>query len=209
MTLRIHFITKPGPIDHPLTIQYGWMVTPQKPQPSAWRGYVIDYKKYSPQATPVFWNEADWDVLWPYYSSPFPKSYDKSRTLLNGTASRGVVGCVGNIAHAIARYTDYKGRRFDALAADWGNTPGNLSNGDVARSRGPNDFDLFHFDRWSRFSGLGCIYFDENYLSVRTRNYPHRQGAYLLPDGKVQPGYDYLGLREYNKALALYVSRQR
>jgi hypothetical protein len=199
VTLRVHFIDKPGPIDRPLTIRYGWMVTPQKPQPSAWRGYVIDYKKYFPQSTPVFWNEADWDVLWPYYSSPFPKSYEKSRTLLNGTASRGVVGCVGNIAHAIARYTDYKGRRFDALAADWGNTPGNTGNGDVARSRGPNDFDLFHFDRWSKLSGLSCIYFDENYLS-EDWNYL-TGGAYLLPDGKVQPGYDYLALREYNKRL--------
>jgi hypothetical protein len=64
---------------------------------------------------------------------------------------------------------------------------------------GPNDFDLFHFDRWSKLSGLGCIYFDENYLS-EDWNYL-TGGAYLLPDGKVQPGYDYLGLREYNKRL--------
>jgi hypothetical protein len=199
VTLRVHFIDKAGPIDHPLTIQYGWTVSPQKPQPSKWRGYLIDFQKYYPQSTPVFWNEADWDVLWPYYSSPFPKSYDKSKALLNGTANRGVTGCVGNIAHAIARYTDHKGRNFYALAADWGNTPGNTSNGDVARSRGPNDFDLFHWDRWVKFSGLSCIYFDENYLS-EDRNYL-TGGAYLLPDGKVQPGYDYLGLREYNKRL--------
>jgi hypothetical protein len=199
VTLAVHFINKPGPIERPLTIRYGWMVTPQKPQPARWRGYLIDNRKYFPQATPVFWNEADWDVSWPYYSSPFPHSYDKSRTLLNGTNSRGVTGCVGNIAHAIARYSDYKGRRFDALAADWGITPGDTGNGDVARSRGPNDFDLFHFDRWSKLSGLGCIYFDENYLA-EDRNYL-TGGAYLLPDGKVQPGYDYLGLREYNKRL--------
>lgn len=199
VTLRVDFINKAGPIDLPLTIRYGWMVTPQKPQPSRWRGYVIDHKKYFPQSTPVFWNEADWDVLWPYYSSPFPHSYQKSRTLLDGASSRGVVGCVGNIAHAIARYVDYKGRRFEALAADWGNVPGNTDNGNVARSRGPNDFDLFHFDRWSKLSGLGCIYFDENYIS-EDWNYL-TGGAYLLPDGKVQPGYDYLGLREYNKRL--------
>jgi hypothetical protein len=199
VTLQVHFINKPGPIDRPLNIRYGWMVTPQKPQPSRWRGYLIDYQKYYPQSTPVFWNEADWDVLWPYYSSPFPKNYDKSKTLLNGTARGGVTGCVGNIAHAIARYTDYKGRSFDALAADWGNTLGKTDNGDIARGRGPNDFDLFHFDRWSKFSGLGCIYFDENYLS-EDWNYL-TGGAYLLPDGKMQPGYDYLGLREYNKRL--------
>jgi hypothetical protein len=199
VTLRVNFIDKAGPVDKPLTIQYGWMVTPQKPQPAAWRGYLIDYQKYYPRSTPVFWNEADWDVLWPYYSSPYPHSYEKSRTLLNGTASRGVTGCVGNIAHAIARYADYKGRHFEALGADWGIAPGKLDNGDIARSRGPNDFDLFHFDRWSKLSGLGCLYFDENYLS-EDWNYL-TGGAYLLPDGKVQPGYDYLGLREYNKRL--------
>ena len=124
VTLRVHFINKAGPIDQPLTIKYGWMVTPQKPQPTAWRGYLIDNKKYYPQSTPVFWNNADWDVLWPYYSSPFPHSYEKSRAALNGTANAGVVGCVGNIAHAIARYSDFQGRPFNALAADWGNPPG-------------------------------------------------------------------------------------
>ena len=199
VTLRVHFINKAGPIQQPMTVQYGWMVTPQKPQPARWRSYVIDYAKYYPQSTPVFWNEADWDVSWPYYSSPFPHSYEKSKKLLEGTTSRGVAGCVGNIAHAIARYKDYTGRPFEALAGDWGITPGETGDGNVARSRGPNDFDLFHFDRWSKLSGLGCLYFDENYLS-EDWNYL-TGGAYLLPDGRVQPGYSYLGLREYNKRL--------
>jgi Family of unknown function (DUF6067) len=199
VTLRVHFINKPGPIEQPLTIHYGWMVSPQKPQPVAWRAYTIGFRKYYPQATSVFWNNADWDVLWPYFSSPFPRSYEKSRTELNGSTAQGVVGCVGNIAHAIARYKDYTGRTFYELAADWGNPPGSTNNGTIARGRGPNDFDLFHFDRWSKLSGLGCIYFDENYLS---EDWNYLTGsAYLLPDGKVQPGYDYLGLREYNKRL--------
>jgi hypothetical protein len=199
VTLRVNFIDKAGPIDQPLNIQYGWMVTPQKPQPRAWRGYVIDYKQYYPQSTTVFWNDADRKELWAYYSSPYPRDYQKSAAMLAGTAGRNVVGCVGNIAHAIARYEDYSGRQFDALAADWGNPMGSLSNGDVARSRGVNDFDLFHFDRWVKASGLSCLYFDENYLS---EDWNYLTGsAYLLPDGKVQPGYDYLALREYNKRL--------
>ncbi len=199
VTLRIHFINKPGPIPQPMTIQYGWMVTPQKPQPKGWRGYLIGYQKYFPQSTPVFWNEADWAVSWPYYSSPFPHNYEKSKQLLAGSVNQGVAGCVGNIAHAIARYADYKGREFTDLAADWGITPGDQGDGNIARSRGPNDFDLFHFDRWSKLSGLGCVYFDENYLS-EDWNYL-TGGAYLQADGSVQPGYSYLGLREYNKRL--------
>ena len=199
VTLRVNFINKSGPIEHAMTVKYGWMVTPQKPQPKGWRGYLIAFEKYFPQATAVFWNDADWDVTWPYYSSPFPKNYEKSKAILAAAAKNGVVGCVGNIAHAIARYTDYRGRPFYALASEWGVTPGDSTNGDVARSRGPNDFQLFHFDRWSKLSGLGCLYFDENYLA-EDRNYL-TGGAYLLPNERVQPGYNYLELREYNKRL--------
>ena len=199
VTLRVNFINKAGPIDQPMTIHYGWMVTPQKPQPKNWRGYLIGNEKYFPESTPVFWNEADWAVSWPYFSSPFPKDYEKSKRLLAGSSARGVVGCVGNIAHAIARYVDFQGRPFPALASEWGTKPGDTGDGNVARSRGPNDFQLFYFDRWSKLSGLGCLYFDENYLT-EDQNYLSG-GAYLLPDERVQPGYNYLGLREYNKRL--------
>jgi hypothetical protein len=199
VTLRVNFINKAGPIERPMTVRYGWMATPQKPQPRGWRGYLIGSQKYFPQATPVFWNDADWAVSWPYYSSPYPKNYEKSRMLLAQSAAKGVTGCVGNIAHAIARYVDYEGRQFPALASEWGITPGETGDGNVARSRGPNDFQLFHFDRWSKLSGLGCLYFDENYLT-EDRNYL-TGGAYLLPDERVQPGYNYLGLRDYNKRL--------
>ncbi len=199
VTLRVDFVNRPGPVAQPISIRYGWMATPQKPQPKGWRGYLIDFGKYFPQATPLFWNEADWAVSWPYYSSPFPKDYEKSRKLLAASADKGTVGCVGNIAHAIARYVDYQGRDFAAVAGDWGAVPGDRQDGNVARSRGPNDFQLFHFDRWARLSGLSCLYFDENYLS-EDRNYL-TGGAYLLPDERVQPGYDFLGLREYNKRL--------
>lgn len=199
VTLRVNFINAPGAISQPLTIQYGWMVTPQKPQPKGWRGYLISSGKYSPHATALFWNEADWDVLWPYYSSPFPKDYQKSKALLAGSVSNDVKGCVGDIAHSIGRYIDSEHRPFYAFAADWGSTPGDNDNGNVARGRGPNDFQLFHFDKWSKTSGLGCLYFDENYLA-EDWNYL-TGGAYLLPDERVQPGYSYLGLREYNKRL--------
>ena len=112
---------------------------------------------------------------------------------------RHVVPCVGNIAHSIGRYRDYKGRVFEELATDWGMEPGDRSDGNVARGKGPNDFQLWHFDRWIRKSGLSGLYFDENYLA-QDNNYLTGQ-AYLLPNGTVQPGYSYLGLREFNKRL--------
>ncbi len=198
-TLRARFISRKPESARSTTIRYGWMATPQKPQPHGWRGYHIDAGNALPNETAVFWCEADWAVLWPYYSSPYPWSYEKSASAMAPYFQRRVVPCVGNIAHSIGRYRDYKGRVFEDLAADWGMEPGDRGDGNVARSKGPNDFQLWHFDRWIKKSGLSGLYFDENYLA-QDDNYLTGQ-AYLLPDGTVQPGYSYLGLREFNKRL--------
>ena len=199
VTLRIHFVTRPTTLAEPTTIEYGWMVTPQKPMPDHWRAYTIASHKPYPEARCVFWMDADWAVLWPYYSSPYPWDMAKSRKAIEGAAANGITGCVGAIAHAIARYRDWKDRWFNPLAADWGSDLGDLGNGNVARGRGPNDFQVWHYDRWVREGGLAGLYFDENYLS-EDRNYL-AGGAYLLPDERIQPGYTYLGLREFNKRL--------
>ena len=199
VALRIHFVTRPGTIEKPTTVEYGWMTTPQKPQPHAWRAYNIANSRPYRHATSVFWNDADWAVLWPYYSSPYPWDMEKSKKAIDAATARGVTGCVGAIAHAIARYRDYGGRWFNDLAADWGESPGVLSNGNVARGRGPNDFQVWHYDRWVKQAGLPGLYFDENYLG-EDFNYLSG-GAYLAPDERIEPGYSYLGLREYNKRL--------
>ena len=200
VVFRANFVTRPGPVEQPTTIRYGWTVTPQKPQPKGWRNWIIGQ---SPNArgVGVFWCDADWAVLWPYYSSPFPWDYEKSRRLLeNRGGPGGVIGCPGNIAHAIGRYMDYKGRWFNEAAADWGTVPGDLSNGNVCRlPGGSNDFQVWHWDQWIRKSGLAGLYFDENYLGEEW-NYL-AGNAYLTPDERVQPGYSYLGLRDVFKRL--------
>jgi len=201
LTLRIHFVTEAGVLEKPTTIRYGWMVTPQKPQPPGWRAtHIAPHKPYS-KATTVFYgmDNCNWAVLWPYYSSPYPWDYAKSKKAFDQSRERGVVLCAGNIAHAIARYRDAKGRWFNELAADWGTIPGNLANGNVTRCRDTNDFQVWHFDQWVKRSGMQGIYFDENYLGEEWNTL--KGNATLLPDERVQPGYSYLGLREYNKRL--------
>lgn len=198
VTLRINFITKKGLLAQPTTVTYGWMVTPQKPQPAGWRAYTMDYNKPFSTAHSIFLRDADWAVLWPYYSSPYPWDYEKSRAILHEAGDR-YTPFVGNIAHAIARYQDYKGRQFEEIAADWGSVPGNTGDGNVARSKGPNDFQVWHWDQWIKKSGLSGLYFDENYLG-EDWNYL-TGGAYLLPDGTVEPGYSYIGLRDMDKRL--------
>jgi hypothetical protein len=200
VVFRVNFVTRPGAVEQPTTIKYGWMITPQKPQPKGWRNWIIGQRPNA-KGRGVFWCDADWAVLWPYYSSPFPWDYEKSKRLLeNGDGRNGVISCVGNIGHAIARYCDYKGRWFNNVGADWGAIPGDLSNGNVCRlPRGPNDFQLWHWDQWIKKSNLSGLYFDEVYLGEEW-NYL-AGNAYLTPDERVQPGYSYVGLRDLFKRL--------
>lgn len=199
VTLRVNFVNRGEPIAQPTTLEYGWLVTPQKPMPPGWRATVLNQSRPAPEATAIFWNNADWAVVWPYYSSPFPWNYDTSRSMLQRAVANGVRPMVGNIAHAIGRYQDYKGRQFRSVAADWASRLGEVGDGKVARSKGPTDFQLWHWNRWVELSGLPGIYFDENYLGEDWNFLTG--GAYLLPDERVQPGYSYLDLREYNKRL--------
>ena len=37
VTFRVNFVTRHGPFKMPTTIKWGWMVSPQKPQPPGWR----------------------------------------------------------------------------------------------------------------------------------------------------------------------------
>jgi hypothetical protein len=200
VVFRANFVTRPGTVEQPTTIRYGWTVTPQKPQPKGWRNWTVG-RAPNAMGAGVFWCDADWAVLWPYYSSPFPWDYEKSRMLLaGGDGSSGVVNCVGNIAHSIGRYMDAKGRWFNEVAADWGAVPGDLSNGNVCRTaEGSNAFQLWHWDQWIKKSGLSGLYFDETYLGEEW-NYLVGN-AYRTPDERVQPGYSYLGLRDLFKRL--------
>jgi hypothetical protein len=194
--LRVNFILSPECPVRPATITYGWCVTPQKPQPSHWRGTELLTSPTYPEATAIFWCNADWAVVYPYYSSPFPWNYEKSRKKLDQRKRNGTIPAVGNIAHAIGRYQNYNGRNFNAVAGDWAPEPGRRTGrGDVARSRGPNDFQLWHFDKWIRESGLVALYFDETYLA-EDFNYL-TGGAYLRDDQQVQPGYCYIDQRAY------------
>jgi hypothetical protein len=201
LELRLNLVTRPGTVGQPLVMTYGWMVTPQKPQPKSWRAAAIHFHRPYPQAPTVFYgmDNINWAVLWPYYSSPYPWDYEKSKTAFDNARKQGIALCAGNIAHAIARYQDYKGRQFPELVTDWGQIPGNFANANVALSKGPNDFRLWHWDQWIRRSGMNGLYFDENYLS-EDWNYL-TGGAFLLPDEQVHPGYNYLGLREMDKRL--------
>ncbi|MFP4057740.1 MAG: glycoside hydrolase domain-containing protein [Candidatus Brocadiia bacterium] len=204
VVLRIHFIELPAELSEPTTITWAYQTFPSRPLPPGWRSIICSGRKgLLPSArNTYFWydRQADWAVLWPYYCSPYPWSLEKSREafrrFLPRTDHRPMVG---SIAHSIARYRDYQGHQFPNYVVDWGMTPGDRSNGNCTQGKGPIDFRVYHYRMWVRDAGFRGLYVDENYIGL-DRNFL-TGGAYIRPDGRLQPGYSYLGLREYFKRL--------
>ena len=204
VTLKVRFIETPSTLTQPTTLRYGWMTFPSRPLMPGFRAIICGQGRtdYPSARFTHFWADADWAVLWPYYCSPFPWSMERSaRVLRNPNVSPEHRPMVGSIAHSIGRYMDYEGRDFSAFAVDWGEMPGIIGNADVTQSKGPIDFRVWHYRRWVREAGFKGLYIDENYLSF-DRN-PLTGGAYVKPDGRIQPGYTYTGLREYFKRMMI------
>lgn len=204
--LTVRFIDTPTELKVPTTLRYGWMTFPSRPLPVGSRAVICAQGKsdYPSARYTNFWFDGDWAVLWPYYVSPFPWSMAKSKALFDENLQRTGPDhqpMVGSIAHSIGRYQDYEGRQSPEFAVDWGEMPGQIGNSDVTQSPGPIDFRLYHYRRWVREAGFKGLYIDENYLNF-DRN-PLTGGAYVRPDGRVQPGYTYTGLREYFKRMMI------
>jgi hypothetical protein len=201
VVLRVTFFAVPTELSGPRTLTWGWQVFPSRPLPPGWRATFCAFAVPTPHTrNTYFWCDADWAVLWPYYCSPFPWHMDKSRALL-AQAARGPRHrpCVGSIAHSIGRYQDYDGNAFPGLSVDWGASPGQIGNSDVTASKGPNDFRLWHYQRWVREAGFRGLYVDENYLALEENFLTGN--AYWLPDGTLQRAYNYVGLRDYFKRM--------
>ncbi|MBF0244061.1 MAG: hypothetical protein HQL31_02150 [Planctomycetes bacterium] len=201
VTFKANFIQLPVTLEKPVTIEYAWMVTPQKPRLADWRAVAFTYEKLYPQMRPVFLSNFDRRKVWDYYSSPYPKDMDKSREEIRKKSKEktGITFFVGNTGDSLGHWEDYKGRKFGVLANDWATVPGEKSIGIVTRAKGPNDYELWNWDRWIRLGGLEAVYYDINSLD---QEWNYLSGtAYYLPDGSLQPGYSYLGQREYMKRL--------
>ncbi len=203
VTLRVHFIEIPSQIKTPHTIQYGYQTFPSRPLPQGWRSMICGPSAANfPSARNTYtWFAGDWAVLWPYYCSPFPFNYVKSKEEFSRfPAETNHRPMVGSIAHSIGRYSDYAGAQFPEYVVDWAPTPGVQSSGNVTSCAGANNFRLFSYQRWVRDSGFRGLYVDENYLNLEENSLTGN--AYYRPeDGKFQRAYSYLGLRDYFKRM--------
>jgi hypothetical protein len=198
--LRVNFFEIPTEVSARRTITWGWQTFPSRPLAPGWRATFCANGPPVPHTrNTYFWADADWAVLWPYYCSPFPWHMEKSRESFDRPRDPRQTPCVGSIAHSIGRYRDYDGNEFPGLAVDWGATPGQIGNSDVTASKGPNDFRLWHYQRWVREGGYMGMYVDENYLALEDNFLTGN--AYWMADGSLQRAYNYLGLRQYFKRL--------
>jgi len=216
VTLRVHFIELPSTLKAPTTVKWAYQTFPSRPLPKGWRSIICgNHKDHLPSArNTYFWfeSQADWAVLWPYYSSPYPWSYEKSKRAFDQVPARtDHRPMVGSIAHAIARYRDYANHWFNDYVVDWGETPGDFSNGNTTQGKGPTDFRVWHYQKWVRDAGFRGVYVDENYLGVDKnfltggayfKDAGQGRPAYNGP-GRLQPGYSYLGERDYFKRLKI------
>jgi hypothetical protein len=201
--LRVNFFEIPTEVTAPRTITWGWQTFPSRPLPPGWRATFCANSAPVPHTrNTYFWTEADWAVLWPYYCSPFPWQFEKSKAILDrSNKDPRHRPCVGSIAHSIGRYQDYDGNWFPGLSVDWGATPGQIGNSDVTSSKGPNDFRLWHYQRWVREAGFRGLYIDENYLALEDNFLTGN--AYWRSDGQLQRAYSYVGLRDYFKRMKI------
>jgi hypothetical protein len=201
VVLRVNFFEIPTTVDSPRTITWGWQTYPARPLKPGWRAtFCAPNPPIENTTNSYFWTDADWAVLWPYYCSPFAWNFNKSRELMEKAARNPIHRPMpGSIAHSIGRYQDYDWNQFPGLVVDWGATPGDRSNANVTSSKGPNDFRLWHYQRWVKEGDLKGLYVDENYIALEDNFLTGN--AYWRPDGLLQRAYNYIGLRDYFKRM--------
>ncbi len=126
VTLMLHFIKVPTELSASTSLTFGYQAFPSRPLPAGWRATVCAPNSPSPDIkNTYFWTEADWAVLWPYYSSPFPWSMATSaETFKQFPADSTARPSVGSIAHSIGRYQDYEGNQFPEVGARLGHGTG-------------------------------------------------------------------------------------
>jgi hypothetical protein len=207
VTLALHLITAPMTLTGPRVISFGLHPIPVKPLDPAWRGYqswtvipdgfAVTHLRSdtgglaaSLQRHP---DNLDWErARWRFEGSHGYQGYGKWPP---GNQPHPVMvpGLYLNLRGLTAVPADTREWRADWTGVGWGQA-------DTLRyTPAFQDFGAWWFNEWVRRGLCYGIYLDD------TWNAPQRVApgpcAYLLPDGHVQPGYQWLGHREHIRRL--------
>ncbi len=93
---------------------------------------------------------------------------------------------------------DYNTEDWQYLRAEWEDNP---------FCTPVNDYRLYQTERWIKAGKLDGYYLDN--ICPRLNRNTRIGTAYLLPDGRVQPGFDLWAMRDYVKRLRTVFQRNR
>ncbi|MDW8029017.1 MAG: DUF6067 family protein [Armatimonadota bacterium] len=187
--LQFNFIGVPSAISEPRTITFSLMATPVKPFPKEGRRWVYEGSEYGTSGIFVFEDHRysgrvyeDGAVL----LEPFPVDWEKSRQYAEKAHK------AGQKYLPYQEFTSFTARipERELFASDWDG---------VFPMDSLNDFRLYWLREWVKRCDVDGTYIDNVY--PRPSFNVGLGSAYRLPDGRIQPGFHFLGMRSYIKRL--------
>ncbi len=191
--LRLNLLSQPTVLDQPVTYVFGWHLSPTKPLPQRSRSRVYEANfawvdSFSKQALKADGNWGNFNL--------YPQDYD-----WEAAAARAAV-------HA-THYGNERGYRGAYLYLDrnWVGLPGNASefagrwwaSGYYRYLPEATDCYVWHVNEWLRRGIVPGIYIDDVWIGTFR---DLRSGlAYKLPDGAIQPGFEFFDYREALKRM--------
>jgi len=189
---RFNFIAIPTELRGSRAITLSFQATPEKPQPTNWRKHFWRGPERRDGGIFCKWlgDSAGWDEegVGPYRYDP-----DGSKKATDQMHAEG---------YKVTPHLDTSGFNWGAktaseFAAEWDS--GGLQY-NMLFTRSKVDYAVWSHERWKDQYGVDGVYFD---TGTPLPNYNTLSGtAYLLPDGRVQPGWMLFGQREYYKRSA-------
>ncbi|MBI2201387.1 MAG: hypothetical protein HYU43_05540 [Armatimonadetes bacterium] len=200
--LGLHFISAPFRLEEPRRIVFGLLATPPKPLPA-------DYRQWNrgrqDRVSPIGGRLTSCEAFAPWIVPPklgvmdyWPRNYDWAFAERAAQTQRKANTGKYPIGAALVLYHD---RRWTPAPRDSSYFSWEWASGADGVSYPPSKIDclVWYMSEWIRRGIVDGIYIDDVF-PVPDDN-PVTGSAYLLPDGRIQPGSAIFAYREYLKRL--------
>jgi len=188
--LRVNIIQAPLTITGDHTVRFGFLPSPMRKMTPGWRMLNTGFEQSFRES---FSTGRTLSRGGTYNASYIPASYDKSRLLMFAQTQRLPTQLGGM---EFAPHTERGG--YETRTFDW--TARAYFGPEWAQNTWTPEFQnhlLWNLQKWIDKGGLTGIYHDQYYPAAVTNSI--RGAAWLLPDGRTNPGYNMLLDRKYNQ----------